>query len=177
MHESFAKAFDKLEKTKSEVLVKVSALSETDYYKRIDNRWSVAQILTHILTSEQLALSYMRKKYLGVDQLKNSAWMEPSKLLLLQASQRLPIKYKAPKGIAEKTPEPLSFHELSTQWSTLRTDLSTFLHSIPDEHIRKMIFKHPIAGMFNATQGVTFLREHLMHHIPQIDRNTSSAQR
>lgn len=171
MHKRFDDAFSKLEKTKAEIMIVVSKLTEEDYRKNRNNKWSIAQILTHILTSEELALSYMKKKYLGVDHLRNASWVEPSKLLLLQLSQRLPIRYKAPESIVEKTPAPLSFNELSERWSASRANLKNFLSAIPDAHVRKMIFKHPIAGMFDAVRGVMFLREHLLHHIPQIKRN------
>jgi hypothetical protein len=64
----------------------------------------------------------------------------------------------------------MSFAELSEQWEKSRNELKVFLDSIPEKHARRKFFKHPIAGMFNAAQGMVFLREHLIHHVPQIQR-------
>jgi hypothetical protein len=60
--------------------------------------------------------------------------------------------------------------ELLKMWEAERLKLKTFLTSIDEKHVNKLIFKHPIAGMFNIAQGVAFLREHLIHHQPQIVR-------
>ena len=166
--------FDRLEKARHDVITHISHIDEMCFRKSNGNKWSVGQILIHIVTSEKLALQYMRKKSLGVDALKNSGIVEPIKLTILKVSQRLPIKYKAPKGIREMTPEAISKQELITLWDQSRLELKTFLESIEEKHINKKIFKHPIAGMFNASQGVAFLREHLLHHKPQILRLSKS---
>jgi hypothetical protein len=60
-------------------------------------------------------------------------------------------------------------------WEEERSKLQMFLTSIDEKHINKKIFKHPIAGMFNAAQGVAFLREHLIHHRPQIVKLVKSS--
>jgi hypothetical protein len=170
MHQALHTQFDKLELLRKKVVEDVSSLSTDRYFKQSKNKWSIAQILTHILISEQLALGYMKKKSLGIDRLQNSSWKESLKLTLLKVSQRLPIKYKAPKTILDKTPEPLSFEDLSKDWLRTRIDLRAFLETIQQENVRKKIFKHPIAGMFDAPRGISFLREHLLHHLPQIRR-------
>jgi hypothetical protein len=162
--------FKKLEKDREQILISIASLSQERYHRSIHGKWSVSQILTHLLTSERLALIYMKKKSLGLSSLHNSGWLEPVKLFLLQISQRLPIRYKAPKPILDHTPPALGFDELKNQWETSRTELKNFLETIDEQNVRKMIFKHPVAGKFNAVQGMTFLREHMLHHLPQIKR-------
>lgn len=166
--------FDRLEKARHDVIKLISPIDETDFMKEKGNKWSLGQILIHIVTSEKLALQYMRKKSLGVDSLKDSGFFEPMKLMILKFSQRLPIKYKVPKAIREKTPQPVPKAELIRLWGESRSELRKFLESIEDKNVNKKIFKHPIAGMFNASQGIAFLREHLLHHKPQILRLSKS---
>lgn len=160
--------FNLLEQTRTEIVDLLSGVDQTSFERNVRDKWSIAQILIHVITSERLAVLYMRKKSLGVDSLKNSGVIEQIKLLLLRISQRLPLKYKVPTSIRDKTPVAPTKDELLAMWETERAKLKTFLSSIDDKHVSKMIFKHPIAGMLNAAQGVAFLREHLIHHRPQI---------
>lgn len=172
MHTIIAREFEKLEQSKSIVLDLARKLSPADYHASTNDRWSAAQILTHILISEQLALRYMQKKILGVKNLTDSGIIHQWKLFGLKISQRLPIKYRAPKAIVEKTPPALTFDELQSQWTASRHELKNFLESIDHKYARRLVFKHPIAGMLDASQGIGFLREHILHHKPQIERIT-----
>jgi hypothetical protein len=167
MNSQLLHGFNLLEKSKADILKLLSPVDEGKFNKGRENKWSLGQILIHIITSEKLALQYMRKKSLGIDALEDSGFIEPLKLALLKISQRLPIKYKAPEGIREKTPEPASKEELFQAWTNARSELKEFLESIHEKNINRKIFKHPIAGMFNVIQGIAFLREHLLHHKPQ----------
>lgn len=174
MNSKLQHQLDLLEKLRIDITELVSHIDEADFNRSTGGKWSIGQILIHVVTSENLALHYMRKKSLGIDKLQNAGFIEPIKLTLLKISQRLPIKYKVPKGIHEKTPQAPSKEELFRTWKQGRADLTMFLGSIEEKNINKKIFKHPIAGMFNATQGIAFLREHLLHHRPQIVRLVSS---
>jgi hypothetical protein len=170
MNAALISVFKKLEEGREQLLISIAHLSPDQYQRSVDGKWSVSQILTHLLTSERIALVYMKKKSLGVAMLRNSGWLEAVKLLLLQASQRLPVRYKAPQPIVDQTPSALTFSELKNQWRTCRMELKNFLETIDEQNVRKMIFKHPVAGRFNALQGMTFLHEHMLHHLPQIKR-------
>ena len=44
----------------------LSEVPREKYHFRPGNKWSVGQILTHLLTSERMALRYMKKKSLGI---------------------------------------------------------------------------------------------------------------
>lgn len=164
--------FDQLEDDRIKLLNKLSKLP----VEKLDNKpdsghWSINQILIHLLTSEQLTLTYLKKKSLGIDQLANAGPIESVKMTLLKISQRLPmIKYKAPNVLVENTPNVVPLPELMDRWNLSRLDLKNFLEAIEDKNLHKLIYKHPIAGRFDVVQCLTFLREHLRHHLPQIKR-------
>lgn len=132
-------------------------------------KWSISQILTHIITSERLTLLYMRRKSLGIDQLDNSGWIESFKMLFLKVSQRLPfLKFKAPDVVVKHTPEALSYAEVVSQWDTVREQLKKFLEGIDEKNVHKKIYKHPVAGRLDASHAIRFCGEHIRHHLPQI---------
>jgi hypothetical protein len=171
MNNRLQKTFDLLEKERRQLEKDLGSRTEQALtYVPTPGKWSVLQILTHLLTSEKLSLAYMKKKSLGAAQLDNSGPWESAKVLALKISQRLPIRYNAPSVVRDHTPEALPLSEFFIQWEALRRELKNFLDSVEDKNVRKKIYKHPVAGRLDANQAMLFFREHLHHHRPQIDR-------
>lgn len=159
----------RLQSSTSTLLKEVSALSSTTYhYKPGIEKWSISQILTHLVTSEKLSVSYMKKKALGMETLDNAGMMEDLKFLALKFSQRIPLKYKAPDVVRNATPTPLSFGELVRTWEEVRSELRDFLDQVQPQDLNKKIYKHPFAGRLSAVHALRFMNEHLIHHRPQI---------
>jgi hypothetical protein len=70
-------------------------------------------------------------------------------------------------------PEPtnaLALHALFSTWNELRNEMSAFLESVEPQHLRKLVFRQPAAGMLSVLQTLEFMDAHLRHHIPQIER-------
>jgi hypothetical protein len=170
MDEKLRNLIDKLEHQRKQIIDEVSQISLQQYHNSVNGKWSIAMVLTHIVTSERLSLSYMKKKSLGIDTAGDTGWAESVKSLLLTISQYLPLRFKAPKAVLESTPTPLSLESLIKEWSALRTELIAFVATIERKHIRKKIYKHPVAGRLNIVQALRFSREHIIHHLPQIKR-------
>jgi hypothetical protein len=170
VHSHFQKAYDKLERQRDQLLGRLKELPEDVYTNAPNGKWSIAQIVTHLLTSERLSVAYMKKKSLGIETLQDSGLKQTLISGILKISQRIPVRYKAPNAIVENTPEALSAEEVLRRWDKSRIDLKQFLESIPSKHSRRLIFKHPIAGMLNARQALDFMYEHINHHLPQIKR-------
>jgi hypothetical protein len=167
----FLPVFNELESQRIDILNRVKDLPEEKLNYAPTGKWSINQILTHILVAEQLSMLYMKKKSLGVDQLQNSGFSSACRIIVLQASQRIPaIKFKAPKVVLDNTPPALPLNELTVQWETHRLKLKAFLEGIEEKNKRKLIYKHPVAGMLDARQATVFFREHIIHHWPQIKR-------
>lgn len=169
MHPLLLKQFNSLEADRQKLLLTLTALpDETILFEAPTGKWSVNQILTHLLTSERLSVLYMRKKSLGIDAIGDSGIRESIKLIVLKISQRLPLKYKAPSILTEHTPEALPLPQVIQQWDRVRSDLRNFLEGVADKNIRKNIYKHPVVGMLDVMQAMTFFHEHIHHHWPQV---------
>ncbi len=172
MNIKLQRLYDQLETDRKKLMARVELVPEEKFtQQRAPNKWSLAQVLSHIVAAEKGSTGYMKKKSLGIDQLSNSGIVESMKIKLLIASQRLPfLKFKAPKIIVDHTPQFHSAESISRQWNEVRNDLKMFLEKMDDKNIRKKIYKHPVAGMLDVVQAVTFYREHIIHHSPQINR-------
>ena len=171
MNPSFASVYRELENQQEALLAMVRNLPEEKFKaSSTPGKWSISQILTHLLTSEKLSLAYIKKKAQGIDTVKNSGITESLRLWLLIISQRIPVKYKAPKVMVENTPPAMPLTALVEEWSAVRNELKQFLQNMEDKHVRKVIYKHPIAGRLDVRQTMIFFREHIIHHLPQIKR-------
>jgi uncharacterized damage-inducible protein DinB len=178
MHAQLQTVFDSVDREKDLLIHQVSALTSEEYFRiPAPGKWSVAQIMTHLMVAEQLSLRYMKKKSLGVNDVKNSGLLQELTFQFYNVLQRLPIKLTAPKTILDHTPEPLSLADLKTQWGNFRSELKVFLSTIPDHHIRRMIYKHAFAGRLDVIQALRFFIAHIHHHRPQIDRIMRSSKR
>ena len=179
MHIKLKRIYDKLETDRNNLLSELTSIPE-DQLQQIPapGKWSIVYTLTHILTAERMSLIYMKKKSLGVAELDDSGILEALKFRFLQASQRIPmLKFKAPKAVVEHTPTSVSFDTLKTQWEKSRRDLRDFLDSIEEKNVHKKIYKHVVVGRLDAIQGVGFLREHFIHHLPQLKKQIRAVKR
>jgi uncharacterized damage-inducible protein DinB len=170
MNKKLQSLYDKAESDRKKILEIITSVPEKKLFHQPNNKWSISQILTHIILSERISLQYMRKKSLGISDLTYSGWWEEIKSALLTLSQRIPFKYKAPQIPAINAPSNLSLAEIKNQWSTVRDELKVFLTGIEDKDVGKKIYKHPLAGRLNVIHAVSFMKEHVNHHWYQIKR-------
>lgn len=171
MNSYFLPIFDELERQRVEILNQVKDQPTEKLNYAPPGKWSINQILTHMLVAEQLSMLYMKKKSQGIDQLKNSGLAAALRIGVLKISQRIPaIKFKAPKVVLDHTPPALSLNDLTAQWEAHRQKLRVFLEGIDEKNKKKLIYKHVIAGRLDAKQALVFFREHINHHWPQIKR-------
>lgn len=168
MNKAHIAAFKKLEAQRQTLINQLSTLPTEKLHTSTSGKWSIAQVLTHLVTSEKLSVGYMYKKSLGIDMLPNSGIKQSILSFVLKISQRIPLKYKAPKIVEENTPQELELPELIRQWDEVRSSLKGLLERIDSQHSKRLIFKHPVAGKLNAAQAVDFMYEHVNHHLPQI---------
>jgi hypothetical protein len=176
MTKSLQDIFDKIEKQRLELIAGLENVPADRMNSHPEGKWSVNQVIAHIISGEKVALKYVQKKILGINDVGNAGIWENMKMLLLISSQRLPlIKFKAPKVVVEHTRDNEDFSVLRKEWDEVRSDWVRLLATIPAGNENKMIYKHAVAGRLGLTHGVLFMREHIIHHEPQIRRLLSKS--
>ncbi len=168
MNNSLLRLFDSLETQRQELLSMVKHLTKEQLSIHPEGKWSIAQILSHLISSEQLSVLYLNKKTQGIHNLPDTGFKEELVMLILIVSQRLPLKFKAPKILTENTLIYKTEDELKEAWEKVRGELKETLKRFKDDQLNRKVYKHPIAGMLNMKQALRFFSEHINHHTPQI---------
>lgn len=161
--------FSRLEAERETLLSALKDMPDA-FHHAAPGKWSIQQILAHIVAGERLSVKYLSKKILGMKDTVNTGLWEEFKMLVLILSQRLPIKFKAPRVVLEHTPTYVTIEQLSADWKAAREELRMLLEQFDDRDIRKRVYRHVRAGRLNVQHALIFLREHILHHRPQIDR-------
>ena len=176
MNKDFQKIFDQIESQRSDLLTLLAGLDNSLLTKTPGpGKWSIMEILAHVMTAEELSIRYMQKKVQGINDVRDSGLIEYLKLVALNMIQRAPLRYNAPKVVVAHTPTELSFPELIARWDENRRQLQKLLNSIPEHQTRRMIYRHVIVGRLNALQALHFFREHFEHHLPQVTKIINEA--
>lgn len=134
-------------------------------------RWSVYEIMQHLMLSEGASLRYLRKKSLGLAQMKKAGLRAAWRSFLVAAMLSSPFKFKAPKGTDIEVFEPTeSFAQLSGRWQSQRSELREFLGSLPQEIFDKEAYRHPRVGMITIGGMLWFFQVHFDRHAGQMAR-------
>lgn len=162
--------YDSIEDQRHSLISSLKDLPSEKLNHHIPDKWSVNQIVAHLISAEDLSVEYIKKKMLGIDQTKDTGVLEELKYFVLKISQRVPLRYKAPRKVVEHTSSETDIKKLIQQWDLVRGDLKSVLEKIEDDQIKRGIYRHVRVGIINIQQAVKFFGEHVIHHIPQIKR-------
>lgn len=171
MNQTLKHHFDTIEAQRQTLIKRLVNLSEESFNRQpAPDKWSIHQILAHIITGEKMTVQYIQKKILGIDTSGNTGILEEIKMVVLKISQRLPLKFKAPGVVVERTTTYTSKEALIDEWNKTRAEFGALLEKIEDNQLRRKIYKHVVAGRLNIIHATLFLKEHVTHHLPQINR-------
>jgi uncharacterized damage-inducible protein DinB len=162
--------YSSLETERIQLFDSLKNLSSEKLNHQAEGKWSINQVIAHLIAAEKMSVLYLTKKLQGIDEAKNTGLVEELKMVALIISQRLPFKFKAPRVVVENTPNSTDLKQLEQEWNAVRIELKALLEKIKDNQIKRKIYKHVIAGKLNIQQALIFFREHIIHHQPQIKR-------
>lgn len=173
MHPEIASRIHQLENSKR-LMEETIASSAINPHTGPAGEWSIAQVVEHILASETGTLGYMKKKSSGGwDTLEDAGDAHRASSAAINARLESNERYKAPDVLPEPT-NAISLSELFEKWNALRSELSDFASGIQPEHLNKLVFRQPAAGMLTVLHALDFMDAHLRHHLPQIKRISKS---
>jgi uncharacterized damage-inducible protein DinB len=169
MDAQLQKLYAELEKQRKELLDEIRKLDASQRDRKIKGKWSINEIVAHLVASERLSMAYIKKKSNAIETVDDTGILEELKMILLRISQRIPLRYKAPKVVVDHTAKH-EFNKSEEKWNQVRNELLTFIQNINPQHSKRKIYKHPVAGRLNIHQAMAFFKEHVTHHLPQIKR-------
>ncbi len=144
---------------------------ETLNWKPSEHEWSVAQVCHHLMLVEKLSMAYVIKKLSFNPKLKSAAITDLWRVGTLALYSKNFIRVKAPKAVNEDHfPAESAFADIKSEWTKNRIALWEYYSGIPEDHIGKQIYKHPIAGRMSMRGMLIFFHEHLLRHRKQINR-------
>jgi hypothetical protein len=169
------KLFQELENQRYQFLAEIKKHEEKTLYYSANGKWNMAQVISHLYISERTSLDYLEKKMKGIDRASRSTIWEWIKVVGLIFSQRLPFKYKAPKGSNLPEPESRPIDGVVTDWTAERQRLHTILSRFTEKDVKKKVYRHVVIGLVDITHMMIFFREHIYHHQWQIKRIEKSS--
>jgi uncharacterized damage-inducible protein DinB len=176
MNSQLQKLYNQIENQRDDILKHIENLSREELNRRpFPGKWSISEIISHLITAEQLSVNYIRKKIQGVDKTQDSGLWEEGKMLVLKVSQRIEgLKFRAPQYVKKSTVVHSDLETLKTEWMKTRNEFKKLLETIEDKHLKRKIYKHVVAGYLNIRHALLFFGEHVTHHTPQIKKITRS---
>lgn len=152
------------------MLAELNAWSADELRHSAPDTWNALQVLEHVMVSEFGTLGYLKKKTSApVDTLEMVGEAHTASGDQLSAALQSTRQWKAPDVL----PGPTGADDLATataKWHALHAEFAAFLGQLPDAYADRVVFRHPFAGMLGLEQTLVFLRDHIIHHMHQLQR-------
>jgi len=159
---------NRLEQKRLELMAELEILNEDKLnYKPAPGKWSIIQIVHHLIKSEQLSVIYIKRNITNKSGISKSSFRAKFNAFVLKWGLILPLKLKAPNNVSD-VPDFDTFENAKSKWDKVRNSFVSVIESMADDLLSKDIFKHPIAGKMNLEGTIDFFDAHFKHHLKQI---------
>lgn len=158
-----------LEESTNLLLIDLAKMGHENLSKKLNNSWSILQVLSHLNTAESASLGYMKKKIQAGDKMGRITFYQKVRMKLTNLALLSPLKWKAPSYVANPQ-EPNNLDDISSDWKQTRSNILAFVEQYPDEYLDRLVYKHPMGGRQNLNNAIDSIINHQKHHIHQISR-------
>ena len=178
MHNSLQPLFDKLDADLIDLLEDLKDQPDHVLNEKVSpDKWSIHQTMYHLILAEELSLKYVQKKLSFNPTLKDTGIGTFFRRSALSLYFLYPFKVKAPDAISkENLPNDLRFWEVVKKWKDVRKETKEFIADLPEEMLKKELYKHPAIGKISLKDMLKFFDLHFARHRKQINRTMSAVQ-
>lgn len=134
----------------------------------ISGKWTILQILEHIVASEELSIQYAIGKTNQPKTLENLGFKSIFLTYAMNFVLKLNFKHQAPSPTLPDVNCETSIMKLANRWEKNRIKLEELALKSP-EVLKLGVFKHPLVGPMNFSQMLSFFSAHYSHHLVQIN--------
>jgi len=160
--------FVQLEKDRLTLLNEIKILNDDELnYKPKPDKWSIIQVIHHLIKSEQLSVVYIKRKISNKSNIDKSNLRSKFNAFALKWGLNFPIKFKAPASVSN-VPDFDTFENTTSKWDNVRNSFIDLINNTSERILYRNIFKHPIAGKMNIIGTLDFFDAHFQHHKKQI---------
>jgi len=169
MDRRLAGPWSRIQERRDRMLARVGALPEARRERRpTPTSWSLLDVVEHCVLVEEGITTALAKepspdrpRRLGEG--RKYPWWFVRLVLIADVRIKAPVEAILPRR--EST-----FAELTARWERQRLALGAWLESQPDAVLAAPRFRHPLAGWLNVPAAITFIADHLGHHLSQLRR-------
>jgi len=159
--------FDQLEDRRRSLVSVLGSLKDDQITRKLDqDRWSILQVIQHIILGERGAR--LSERELRDNPIRGQ--LKPGKLIEVV---RDILDRDVPVGVPDPSLEPdgnTPFPELLEQWDKERQLLADLLDTVTPETRETVMFSHPAAGPMPAQELLDLALSHFDYHQRQIER-------
>jgi uncharacterized damage-inducible protein DinB len=174
MNSLLEKQFNQLEEERRQLFRELKIYDDAVINKKpAPGKWSVAEVIAHLITAEEMSLQYLMKKTQDTSRAEKETFKNKWRWLLVKIVFSANIKYKAPQIVEPKSGYE-SLANLEMYWTKIRLQTLSVLNKLSDDELNKELWKHAIAGKMNLHHMVKFFRIHFRRHKKQIARTLAA---
>ncbi len=176
MNAQIEKQFNQIEVQRKDLFNELKGYSDELLNKKpAPEKWSVAEVIAHLITAEEMSLKYLQKKTQDTSTAKPENFNSKWRWLLVQIVFNFNLKFKAP-AIVEPKLGYQSLADLEKKWTDVRSQIAAILHKLSDKEINTELWKHAVAGKLNLYHMVEFFGVHSSRHKKQIERTLAAVK-
>lgn len=176
MNSNLENQFLQLESERKQLFTELKKYSDDVINKKPSpEKWSVAEVIVHLITAEEMSLKYLMKKAQDTSKAQPEGIKNRWRWWMVQIVFAFDIKFKSPEIVEPKSGYQ-SLANLEIHWTKIRLQTFDVLSKLSDTELNKELWKHAIAGKMNLHHMVQFFGIHYKRHKKQIERTLNAVK-